>query len=71
VTSLSKNPFLLPPPSRTRKVRRMMPPCDLTCYIITVFTVLCLAGVFAAFLYVYINNASPEMPELEENDSSV
>ena len=57
VSSLSKNPFLKAPPARRS---RLTPPCDLTCYIITAFTVLCLAGVFAAFLYVYITNLDTE-----------
>ena len=55
VLSLAKNPFLQLEKNPQRS-RRLTPPCDLTCYVITVFTVLCLAGVFAAFLYLYINN---------------
>ena len=55
VLSLTKNPFLQEekPPRRSR---RLTPPCDLTCYVMIAFTLLCLAGVFAAFLYVFINN---------------
>ena len=56
VLSLSKNPFLLQEKKSPVRSRRLTPPCDLTCYVITAFTVLCLAGVFAAFLYVYVNN---------------
>ena len=56
VSTHSKNPFQTP----VGRKSPLTPPCDFTCYIITAFTVLCLAGVMAAFLYVYITNIGQE-----------
>lgn len=55
IVSLAQYPFLRERILKnTRRRIRKFPKCDMTCYLITSFVLLCLVGIAATFIYFYL-----------------